>query len=361
MDHKVLSVVVPMYQAEAYIERCLDSFLVSEPKVLARVEILVIDDGGTDGAAAIAQTYAEKYPDSYKVFRKENGGHGSGINYGIEHAKGTYFKVVDADDWVDTEAFGTLVKGLERLEGSKTDVDVVYTGFRWVLEGGQAERQGLVPERQGMKRTGSIFERRAESGEPFQSVVYGKLYSFDEVADCIYMKMHHMTIRTKILKEHAIRLDEHCYYVDMQFITFPIPYVKTICFLDESVYRYRIGVQGQSVAIKSMQRNEENYNRVIRSLLGFYSGLGTRIPCSEEKRRYIAALIARMAAGKAKILLSFPKADGRVREWRAFDEMLKAEYPAVYKANHNLALSLLRVTRYRLFDCLGVYVRRLYS
>jgi glycosyltransferase involved in cell wall biosynthesis len=382
MRHKILSVVVPMYQAESYIARCLDSFLVPEPGVLDKVEILVIDDGGTDGAAAIAEMYAKRYPDTYRVFHKENGGHGSGINYGIEHAAGTYFKVVDADDWVDTEAFGRLVRALEKLVESETGADVVYTGFCWISEYGQTAghmrvaggQAGHVPvmgirgaERASMSKgrgIGRIRIRmpgtRAESGEPFKGVLYGKPYAFDEVAGCIYMKMHHMTIRTELLKKHAIRLDEHCYYVDMEFITFPIPYVHTICFLDESVYRYRIGVEGQSVAIKNMQKNEENYDRVIRSLLKFYAGLGTKIPCSEAKRQYIASMIARMAAGKAKILLSCPKTAHRAWEWRAFDTRLKTEYPAVYKANTHPAITALRATGYRLFPLLGALTRRIY-
>ena len=81
MEGKVLSVVVPMYNVEAYIAQCLDSFAI--PEVLGQVEILVIDDGGTDGSAAIAQTYEEKYPGSYRVIHKENGGHGSTVNKGI--------------------------------------------------------------------------------------------------------------------------------------------------------------------------------------------------------------------------------------------------------------------------------------
>ncbi|MCI8453779.1 MAG: glycosyltransferase family 2 protein [Lachnospiraceae bacterium] len=400
---KILSVVVPMYQAEAYIARCLDSFLIREPEALSRVEILVIDDGGTDGAAAIAETYAKRYPDTYRVFHKENGGHGSGINFGIAYAEGTYFKVVDADDWVDTDAFGRLVRELERLEKGDADTDVVYTGFRWVSDNGQTGgRMGILGRRKtrrasmprGQKARRPLLSERlwagyavasgkrgaghtvvpgrrqairfpmpgrhAESGEPFKGVVYGRTYSFDKVADRIYMKMHHMTIRTEILKKHRIRLDEHCYYVDMEFITFPVPYVNTICFLDESVYRYRIGVDGQSVAIKSMQKNEENYDRVIRSLLEFYARQGAQIPCSEAKKRYIASIIARMAAGKAKILLSYPEPAGRAREWRTFDERMKAEYPEVYQANRNPALTVLRVTGYRTLGLLSFGVRRFY-
>ena len=86
MEGKVLSVVVPMYNVEAYIAQCLDSFAV--PEVLDQVEILVIDDGGTDGSAAIAQTYEEKYPGSYRVIHKENGGPTAACVTGMERPQG---------------------------------------------------------------------------------------------------------------------------------------------------------------------------------------------------------------------------------------------------------------------------------
>ncbi len=65
-----------------------------------RVEIIVIDDGSRDDTGKIGDEYAAKYPDIVKVIHQENGGHGAGINQGLKHATGKYFKVVDSDDWV---------------------------------------------------------------------------------------------------------------------------------------------------------------------------------------------------------------------------------------------------------------------
>ena len=78
------------------------------------LEILIIDDGSRDQTGAIADQYAERYPTVVRVIHKENGGHGSGINCGIQNALGRYMKVVDADDWVDPEALDHLIAALKK-------------------------------------------------------------------------------------------------------------------------------------------------------------------------------------------------------------------------------------------------------
>ena len=115
---KILSIVVPAYNVEKYLDQCLSSFVNTE--VLRDIEILIINDGSTDRTAEIAEKYCEKYPGCFVLYNKENGGHGSGINYGIEHAKGKYFKVVDGDDWVETVNLPVFVRTLKKI-----DVDVI--------------------------------------------------------------------------------------------------------------------------------------------------------------------------------------------------------------------------------------------
>lgn len=269
---KILTVVVPTYNAEKYLRDNLESFEI--PELMQDIEILIVNDGSTDHSLEIAREYTERYPDTYRVITKENGGHGSGINCGIEHAKGTYFKVVDADDWVGKTAFISLVKTLKA-----SDADVVYSGFLWTYDNGEADK--------------TKFQTKAEIEIPFEGVEYQKTYQFDDIADRLYMKMHNMTIRTEILREHQIRIDEHCYYVDTEYILYPIPYVKTISFVDAFVYYYRLGREGQSVGLEKMQKNEQNYDKVLSSLLRFYQQLGQQLPCTDIKKRYIARLIAR--------------------------------------------------------------------
>lgn len=337
---KILTIVVPAYNAQKFIRTNLQSFCLES--LLPDIEILIINDGSTDNTLLIAEKYAKKYPDSYRVINKENGGHGSGINVGIENARGVYYKVVDADDWVEADAFEELVKVLK-----KSEADIVYSGFLWVFENDS--------------KIDAHSKVKAEFKEPFKGVKYRQVYQFDDVADVLYLKMHNLTIKTEILKNNRIKIDEHCYYVDSELITYPIPYVKTICFLKEYVYRYRIGNYGQSVGLKKMRENEANYSRVINSLLVFYSRLGRDIPCSKAKKKYIASVIARVFAGKVKIALSFPALNEKKDEIKTFDEDLKKVYPEVYNANINPAITLLRYTHYKIFYPLGIIVRIIYS
>lgn len=336
---KILTIVVPTYNAEKYLRDNLESFRIEE--VLDEIEVLIINDGSKDGSLKIAEEYAERYPDTYRVITKENGGHGSGINCGIQNASGIYFKVVDADDWVERDGFLKLLKTLREHEA-----DIVYSRFLWAYDMGQSDI--------------TQFETKAEMVEPFEAVCYGKDYAFDEVADKLYIKMHHMTIRTEILREQQIHIDEHCYYVDTEFITFPIPYVSTICFADATVYMYRIGRQGQSVGLDKMQKNEANYDRVIEHLLQFYKALGNEISCTDAKRIYLANVIARVVAGKIKIMLSFPASKEKKQELREFDRRLKTEFPAIYDGNRNRAVWMLRKTGYAVYRLAAGMVKKTY-
>lgn len=333
---KVLTIVIPTYNAEKYLRDNLNSLCISE--LLSDLEVLIINDGSTDRSADIAEEYAKCYPGTFKLITKKNGGHGSGINTGIMNATGKYFKVVDADDWVETESFIRLVETLKN-----SDSDIVVSGFYWVYDEGQEDK--------------TEFARKTEMKKPFVGVDYQKEYLFDEIADHIYIKMHNMTIKTAILRKHKIKIDEHCYYVDTEYITYPIPYVETIRFVDEFVYMYRLGRKGQSVSIQKMQSNEKNYDMVIESLLEFYGKLENESLCTQKKKQYIARIIARVVAGKIKIMLSFPATSSKKASVIAFDKYLKIGYPVIYQSNINLPLKILRHTDYLLYTLASTLVR----
>lgn len=106
-EGKCLTVTVPCYNSESYLERCVESLL----KERDGLEIILVDDGSTDRTGQLADQYARAYPDVVRVVHKKNGGHGSGVNAGLMLANGIYFKVVDSDDWLDEAAFLVPDKG----------------------------------------------------------------------------------------------------------------------------------------------------------------------------------------------------------------------------------------------------------
>lgn len=324
---KQLTVVVPAYNAQNYIRKTLDSLCVET--TLEDVEVIVVDDGSTDQTGVIADQYQSRYPNTVVVIHKANGGHGSGVNCGICYASGRYFKVVDADDWVDETAFTNLVSYLR-----ETDDDAVISGFYWAYDNGSGREE--------------TFVRKAEIEEPFPQVQYRTRYRFDEVAEKLYLKMHGFTLKTAILKEYQIKLDEHCFYVDTEFILYPIPYIETISFLPDYVYQYRIGRQGQSVSPQQMTRCKGDYDRVLTALLRFYESC--RENCTAEKQHYIESIIARIVAGKIKVLLSSPAEAARKKELVDFDHFLKQQYSPIYCANRNQAVKVLRLSHYRLYS-----------
>ena len=317
---KILTVVIPAYNIEKYIENCLDSFVI--PEVLEDLEVLIVNDGSKDRSADLAAAYEKRYPNSFRVINKENGGHGSTINRGLLEASGKYFKVVDGDDWVEREAFLRL---MDCLKGCTSDV--VFSNYYWVRE------------KDGRKKP--------EFAEPFAGVIYGKEYQFSEISDRIFMKMHGMTMRTEMLRGIP-PIDEHCFYVDMEYVLFPVPLIRTVTCIDAVVYMYRVGLPGQSRNMKSMRENAENYDRVLQRLLGFYDE-------QRQKRApacvmvYLENIIARMAASRFKIFLSFPCSRKIPLQMREFDRGLLEKYPKIYQAVRNRAVLFLRKTDYRAY------------
>jgi len=100
-----VSVIVPVYNVEKYLEKCLDS-LVSQ--TLKEIEIIVVNDGSPDDSQKIIDQYVTKYPEKIVSLMKENGGLGDARNYGLKYAKGEYIGFVDSDDWIDTKMYETM-------------------------------------------------------------------------------------------------------------------------------------------------------------------------------------------------------------------------------------------------------------
>lgn len=297
---KVLTVTIPSYNVEKYLNQTLDSFL--DERILEDIEVLVVDDGSKDNTAQIGKEYEEKYPQTFRVISKENGGHGSTINRGIEEARGAYFKVVDGDDWVNTEDFVRMVQVLKSCTA-----EYVVTNYNEVND-----------------TTGEL------TPVEFREFAGREVWDFEEACKIRQMSMHALVIRTSVLKENHIRLDEHCFYVDVEYILFPVPYVKTVQYLDLTVYMYRLAVMTQSVSIQGYQRHMQNHINVIMHLTEFYESM--KQSCSPEKVEYIGKRTAQMIGDQITIFMSFPVDDMEIRKkFITFDRELKNKSADIYE------------------------------
>ena len=197
---KLLSFAVPCYNSAAYMEKCVESLL----KGGEDVEIIIVDDGSTDKTAAIADRYAAEYPSIIRVIHKENGGHGSAVNAGIESASGLYFKVVDSDDWVKNEAYMQILDTLRSLVGGEKVLDMLVSNF--------------VYEKVGQNRHKVMRYKHA--------MPENQMFTWEEIKHFHkgqYILMHSVIFRTKLLRECGLRLPEHTFYVDNLYVFEPLP------------------------------------------------------------------------------------------------------------------------------------------
>lgn len=235
----VLSVVVPAYNAEGYLARALDSLVGFGDDV----EVLVVDDGSTDGTAALAQEYVDRHPGAIRLLHKPNGGHGSAINTGLDHARGAYLKVVDADDWLDADAFTQVLGALRGFVAGDREVDMLVSNF--------------VYEKVGKKNKTAV--RYAGALPRDRVITWSQTRHF---AKRQYLMMHALTYRTEVLRKAGLRLPEHTFYVDNLYALVPLAHVRTLFYLDVDLYRYFIGRADQSVQEAVMLRRLDQQLRV---------------------------------------------------------------------------------------------------
>lgn len=243
---KLLSFAVPCYNSAAYMEKCVDSLL----KGGEDVEIIIVNDGSTDETAMIADRYAKEYPSIIKAVHKENGGHGSAVNTGIDQATGLYFKVVDSDDWVKEEPYMQILDTLKDLTGGEQVLDMLVSNF--------------VYEKVGEKRHKVMRYKHA--------LPIGEIFTWEDVKHFHkgqYMLMHSVIFRTKLLRECALRLPEHTFYVDNLYVFEPLIYVRNMYYLDVNFYRYYIGREDQSVNESVMIGRIDQQIRVNKLMIDY--------------------------------------------------------------------------------------------
>lgn len=189
----------------------------------------------------------------------------------MEVATGTYFKVVDSDDWFDVPSYKTAISTLKEL-GS---IDLLVTNY--VYEYYYNGKQKTVRYR-------NVF--------PEDEVFTWDKMRFFRVSQM--MLMHSMIYRTSLLRECGLKLPEHTFYVDNIFAYQPLPYVKSIYYLDCDLYRYFIGRPDQSVNTDIMIKRIDQQLRVTRIMFNAYDVLND-IKC-KKLRKYMIHCLSMMVA-----------------------------------------------------------------
>mgnify|MGYP001711079668 CR=1 FL=1 len=242
---KLITFAVPCYNSAAYMRHCIETLLSAGEQA----EIILVDDGSVkDETPAICDEYAAQYPTIVKAIHQENGGHGEGVNQGIRNATGLYYKVVDSDDWLDTAALKTVLAKLQTLVARGTAPDLMICNY--VYEHVEDNTRHTV-------RYTNVFPEN-------------RLFSWMHVGHFRpdqNLLMHSVIYRTQVLRDCGMVLPKHTFYVDNIFVYQPLPYVKSMYYMDLDLYRYFIGREDQSVNEANMIKRVDQQLRVTRIMM----------------------------------------------------------------------------------------------
>lgn len=321
--NKILTITVPSYNAESYLLETIPTMLsVSNPE---KLEIIIVNDGSKDKTLAVAQQLKENYPETIVIVDKENGGHGSTINAGIKIATGKYFKVVDADDWIESKNLNKLISYLE-----KCNDDEIISPFVKVYTD---------------KNTEEIYS--------YKPTLNQKTYQYDDFLSEIneLPKMHAICIKTEILQENNIQIDENCFYVDLEYNVFPMPYIKTISYFELPIYRYRLGSPTQSVSMSSYIKNIKMHEKVLFSLIYFYNSYQN---ISDIQRKLLERLISDVIETHTNIFLLRNDVKSSKQEFIDFIYRVDEVFHEVREGRKR---RLLRMSKFNLFYILSFYLK----
>ena len=245
MQQKLITFAVPCYNSAAYMRHCIETLLSAGEQA----EIILVDDGSVkDDTPAICDEYAAKYPTIVKAIHQENGGHGEGVNQGIRNATGLYYKVVDSDDWLDTDALKKVLARLTTLVARGTAPDMMICNY--VYEHVEDNTTLTV-------RYTNVFPQN-------------RLFNWTHVGHFRpdqNILMHSVMYRTEVLRKCGMVLPKHTFYVDNIFVYQPLPFVKTMYYMDLDLYRYFIGREDQSVNEANMIKRVDQQLRVTRIMM----------------------------------------------------------------------------------------------
>lgn len=292
---KILTISIAAYNVADYIREGLDSLVAS--KYIDDLEVFVVDDGGQDETLDIAKEYQSQYPNSIIPVHKENGGYGTTVNYSIAHATGKYFKLMDGDDWFDTDALDQLIEQLK--DG---DTDVIITPYK------------KGPDKESL--TTRSFEGFFEDG----------VQQISQLKKLTGIAMWSICYKTSVLKATNLDLPSHTLYTDQYYSLYPFAKAETIQHLNYPVYSYRIGRDGQSVSRESRIKNIKMIETICKDLVQF---LAKQKNHTNYNYLFYRTLVTYRNTYKTFLLLPF--SNENARRLKEFDYFIGTTHPELYK------------------------------
>lgn len=326
---KIITIVVPVYKVEQYINKCLESLVVPHD-LMEKLEVIVVNDGTPDNSAIMAKEFEIKYPQTFQVIDKENGGHGSAFNVGLKNATGKYVRFLDSDDWFDTQNFIKLINILET-----SDVDLILNPFNyyWV-------------------------ERNEYELIPIKSVEFGKIYNTNDY-DFLHSGnrpnltvFHSSTYKTAPLKKNLPLFTEGVFYDDMALRVAPLSLSETFVAYDFPIYNYLFGRKDQTVTYENKIKHFPDLNKVCADIIKFVK----KNPLPEGNRKtFVIQTISSMLYKQVETASRLKFADAK-KYMREIEQIAKSGEGIVEKRRRHIAYEKLPFCLffplYRLYDFL---------
>ena len=297
---KTLSIIVPTYNMEKYLRKCLDSLIVSDEN-MQLLEVLVINDGSKDSSSQIAHEYEAKYPQTFRVIDKENGNYGSCINRGLKEATGKYVKVLDADDYFNPQVLDDFISYL-----GNTDVDLVISDFNVVDEAGTCLSEF----------TFDLPLKREFKLKDIPNEMNTKL-------------LHHcITYKRKVFDRFSFKQTEGISYTDDEWIFEPMMWIDAVTYYPHTLYLYLRGREGQTFDPNVIKRTLEHRVIVAKEMTEFHEA-NIRF-CKTENVPFVTEKLARRIKAVYNChLILYNTAENRHRIID-FDRYLKQKSIKVY-------------------------------
>ena len=244
---KLLTVVIPCYNSAAYMSKAIESVLPGGEEV----DLLIVDDGSADDTGAIADRYAAQYPNIVRVVHQPNGGHGAGLNQGIQNGLGIYMKVLDSDDRLDPAYLPGFLDVLRAHSTPETYLDLVIHDY--VYDRLDKQAAFAIDYRLALPANRDLTWETIR-GFPFFSL----------------FMIHCMTYRIQVLRDMGLVLPEHVFYEDNLYIYQPLPYTHRLWYYPKKLHGYFIGRSDQSINDAVILKRLDQVTRIATQMITTY-------------------------------------------------------------------------------------------